>query len=251
MFPGMGAGAPGVPGAYGAYGTHYASTAALADQGAAVRAAAYPNYGAAALAAYPDAWHPAAAVAATSSLYANPGYAATAAMLGLAAAPNAYDYGANVVTQPTNVYVNGDSAGTPQEYSQQASQVASAGAADPNQDSKWLPLGVFAAVEGNATTSDDVFQLSVNPDGIIRGNYHNVKNNQAIPIAGSVDKNTQKAAWTIGGDKAPVYEAGIANLTKDETPMLVHLGDGTTNQMSLIRLPEPQQTADAGGQSPQ
>jgi len=233
----MGAGAAGLP------GTHYAGAAALADQGAAVRDAAigYPNY-AARFAAYPNAWRPAAYA---NSIYANPGYAATAAMLGMAAAPAAYDYGSNVVAQPTNVYVNGDSAGTPQEYSQQASQVASAGAADPSPDSKWLPLGVFAVCPAGATTSDDTFQLAVNPDGIIRGNYDNKRSNQVLPISGSVDKSTQKAAWTIGGDKNPVYEAGISNLTKDETTMLVHVGDGTTNQMTLVRLPEPAQTADA------
>ncbi|MBX9653706.1 hypothetical protein K2Y11_08830 [bacterium] len=237
VFPGMGAGAAGLP------GTHYAGAAALADQGAAVRDAAvgYPDY-AARLAAYPNAWRPAAYA---GSMYANPGYAATAAMLGLAAQPNAYDYGSNVVAQPTNVYVNGDSAGTPQEYTQQASQVASAGAADPSPDSKWLPLGIFAVCATGATTSDDTFQLAVNPDGIIRGNYHNKRNDQVLPITGSVDKNSQKAAWTIGSDKNPVYEAGISNLTKDETTMLVLPGDGTTTQMTLIRLPEPAQTADA------
>jgi hypothetical protein len=169
----------------------------------------------------------------------NPGYAATAAMLGIAAAPVAYDYGGNIVTQPTNVYINGDSVGTPQEYTQQVSQVASAGSAEPDPNAQWLPLGVFAAVTSGQTTSDDVFQLSANPDGVIRGNYDNKKTNEVIPIAGSIDKKTQRAAWTIGGDKMPVYEAGIANLTKDEAPMLVHTGDGTTNQMFLIRLNEP------------
>jgi len=58
-------------------------------------------------------------------------------------------------------------------------------------------------------------------------------------ISGSVDKATQRAAWTIGGHQAPVYEAGIGNLTKDETPILVHLGDGQSRQVALIRLPQP------------
>jgi hypothetical protein len=54
-----------------------------------------------------------------------------------------------------------------------------------------------------------------------------------------VDKKTQRAAWTIGNDQTPVYEAGIGNLTQDQTPMLVHTADGQTRQVSLIRLPQP------------
>ena len=59
------------------------------------------------------------------------------------------------------------------------------------------------------------------------------------PLSGSVDKKSQRAAWTIGGDKTPVYEAGIANLTKDATPILIHLGDGQSRQMTLVRLQQP------------
>jgi hypothetical protein len=178
----------------------------------------------------------------TPSLYQHPGYAALAVGLGLNSQPIPYDYGGNVVTQPTVVYVNGDAAGTPEQYSDQASQIAATGvSAQPNQDSKWLPLGVFALVEGDATSSDDIFQLAVNPQGIIRGNYQNVQSNQVEQISGSVDKTTQRAAWTIGSDQTPVYEAGVANLTRDATPLLVHIGDGQSRQVSLIRLEQPAQ----------
>jgi hypothetical protein len=228
--------------AAGNYGTRYASAAALGAQGAAVRAAAvgYPAYSAAAFAGYATAWQPTNVV--TPSLYQHPGYAALAVGLGLSAQPIPYDYGGNVVVQPSTVYVNGDATAAPQQYADQASQIAASGvSAQPAQDSKWLPLGVFALVEGDATSSDDVFQLAVNPQGIIRGNYHNVRSNQIETISGSVDKKTQRAAWTIGSDQTPVYEAGVANLTKDATPLLVHLGDGQSRQVSLIRLEQPSQ----------
>ena len=192
------------------------------------------------LGAYPNAWAPTNVVSA--SLYTHPGYGALARGLGLAAEPIPYDYGGNVVAQTNTVYVNGDAAGTPQEYANQASQLASTGqAAQPAQDTKWLPLGVFAMVEGNQTSSDYIFQLAVDQQGIIRGNYHNTQTDKVESISGSADKTTQRAAWTIGGHKAPVYEAGIGNLTKDETPILVHLDDGQLRQVALIRLPEPAQ----------
>src|SRR5262245_29693568 len=222
--------------------TRYVSAAALTAQTAAFRTASvqYPAYNPAMLAGYASAWQPTNVV--TPSLYQHPGYGSLAVGLGLNSQPIPYDYGSNVVAQPTIVYVNGDSVGTPQQYADQASQIAATGqSAQPAHDSKWLPLGVFALVEGDATTSDDIFQLAVNPQGIIRGNYNNLRSKQVESISGSVDKNTQRAAWTIGGDQWPVYEAGVANLTKDATPILVHLDNGESNQVSLIRLEQPAQ----------
>lgn len=158
----------------------------------------------------------------------------------MAATPIPYDYGGNVVVQPTTVYVNGDTAGTPQQYAAQASQIVDTGqAAQPAANTKWLPLGVFNVVSGDATSSDDVFQLAVDQKGIVRGNYHNLKSDEVVPINGSVDQKSQRAAWAIGGDKAPVYEAGIGNLTKDTTPILVHLDGGETHQLTLVRMQEP------------
>jgi hypothetical protein len=205
-------------------------------------AGAYPHYNAAAFGQYQNAWHPANIV--SPSLYTHPGYAGLATGLGLAQQPAPYDYGGNVVAQQTAVYVNGNAAGTPQQYAQQTSAIAATGqAAQPAADSKWLPLGVYAVVAGNATSSDDVFQLAVNPQGIIRGNYHNKRTNEVESISGAVDKQTQRTAWTIGNDKLPVYEAGIANLTKESTPILVQGGDGQSQQLTLIRLPQPEQAA--------
>ncbi len=237
VLPGAGAGLPGVPG----YATRHVSADALADQTVAVRAATvdYRTYTAATYANYATAWPPANLT--NQSLYSHPGYAALATGLKLGSQPNVYDYGGNVVVQPSAVYVNGESVGTPQQYADQASQLAAAGqSAQPPENGKWLPLGVFALVEGDATTSDDIFQLAVNQQGVIRGNYHNVKSDQMESLSGSVDRETQRAAWTIGKDTTPVYEAGVMNLTKDATPILIHLEGGQTRQMTLVRLEQQQ-----------
>jgi len=245
VLPGAGVGAAGATGAYGAArsGTYYAGNSALVAQRNTVVAGAYA-YPAVTPAMYAGAWQPTNLTA--PSLYANPGYGALASLLGLATQAVPYDHGSNVVTQSDAVYVNGTPAGTPQEYAEQAGQIASGGAAEPAPDTSWQPLGVFAMVEGDQTEPNDLFQLAVNGQGLIRGNYHNIQTNETTPLAGSVDLKTQRAAWTIGGDQTPVYEAGIANLTKDQTTMLVHAPDGQQRQFSLIRLPEPQPGA-AGG----
>ncbi len=200
---------------------------------------AYPTLNPAMYAGYANAWQPTNLT--SPSLYANPGYGAVAAAVGLGAQPVPYDYGSNVVSQTNAVYVNGDPAGSPQDYADQASQIAAAGNAPPEPNDQWLPLGVFAMVQGEQDNPNDLFQLAVNKSGQIRGNYHNLQSNETTPLAGAVDPKTQRAAWTIGGDQLPTYEAGIANLTKDQTTMLVHTPDGQQRQFTLVRLPEPDQ----------
>jgi hypothetical protein len=225
---------------YAHTGTYYASDEGLAQQALAINQspANFPAYGAALLASHAGAWQPARLTA--PSWYTKPGYGQLVAAFGLAATPQPADYGGNVVVQSDGVYVNGQYAASPAAYTDQAVQIAAAGqSAATAADEKWLPLGVFAIVEGDATTSDDIFQLAIDSHGVIRGNYHNLQSDEMVPISGSLDRQSQRAAWTIGSDQFPVYDAGIANLTKDATPVLVHLSDGQSHQMNLIRLAEP------------
>jgi hypothetical protein len=249
VLPGAGFGRPGVPGGYadaGRYGTHYAGDSALYAQRNTFVAggAAYPTYSAGMYSGYPGAWAPTNMT--SPSLYANPGYGAVAGQLGMAQQSSPYDYGSNVVAQPGAVYVNGNNVGTPQQYAEQAGGLAASGNAQPDPNAQWQPLGVFAMVESGQTSSDDIFQLAVNSQGVLRGNYHNVKDNSVTPLAGAVDPRTQRVAWTIGGDQTPVYEVGIANLTRDQTTMLIHTPDGQQRQFTLIRLPDPAQSGGAG-----
>ena len=94
-----------------------------------------------------------------------------------------------------------------------------------------------------------MFQFAVNKDGIIRGNYYDGLMDTTTPVYGSVDKKTQRAAWTIGKTNDRVFEAGIYNLTQDQTPVLVHLGTEKTEQLLLVRLKD--QAADQTTIQPQ
>jgi hypothetical protein len=152
-------------------------------------------------------------------------------------APVYYDYGNNVVYNNNNVYVNGQDVGSSSEYYDQANQLAATGtAAKAPQDTKWLPLGVFAVSREDNTKTNMVMQLAVNKAGIIRGNYTDSLTGSTQKIHGSVDKKTQRAAWTIGDNTSTVIETGIYNLTKDEAPALVHLGKDRTQQWLLVRV---------------
>ncbi len=172
-------------------------------------------------------------------------YANLSAYCGLAYAdaPD-YDYGSSVVYQDNNVYISGQDAGTPETYAQSATTIADQGqTAMPPATDDWKPLGVFALVQGDEKTSNNIFQLAVNKDGIIRGNYYDGIMDSTTEVYGSIDKRTQRACWTIGKKKDRVFEAGVYNLTQPQCTCLVHLGTQSTSQMMLVRMEQPQNVA--------
>lgn len=193
-------------------------------------------------AAHPGCWT--AAAWANDAAWRAVGWATLASYCGMAAnddsTPIEYNYGTNVLYQDNNVYVNGQQVATAQQYAQQATTLAEQGQtanAPPTQE--WKALGVFALVQGEESTSNNIFQLAVNKDGIIRGNYYDGLMDNTTEVYGAVDKKTQTAAWTIGKKKDRVFEAGVYNLTKEQTPVLVHFGKDRTQQWLLVRMQQP------------
>jgi uncharacterized protein (TIGR03000 family) len=185
--------------------------------------------------AHPLAW--AGAGWAAGAAWTAATWPSLATFINVSAVPINYDYGNTIVYQANTVYNNGEDVGTAQQYTQQASTLAAQGQqAQPPPSDKWQPLGVFALVQGDETTSNTLLQLAVNQEGIIRGNYFDALMNSSSTVFGAVDKKTEQAAWTIGDKKEPVFEAGIFNLTKDETPVLVHFGPDKTQQWLLVRI---------------
>jgi hypothetical protein len=157
--------------------------------------------------------------------------------LGWDSMPEDYDYGSTVLYTGDNVYVEGQAVGSPVEYYDQASSLAAAGAAtQDDQAAQWMPLGVFGLVQGDQANPTMVFQLSINRQGIVRGNCYNTLTDATLPVRGSVDKKTQRVAWTVGDNKNTVFDTGLYNLTKDEAPALVHFGKDSTQEWLMVRL---------------
>jgi hypothetical protein len=163
-----------------------------------------------------------------------------AAFVGITAPPVVYDYGSTVVIQDDQVYVNGDPVATAADYAAQADQIVDTGRqAKPGENDEWQPLGAFGLIQADEKTAQRIFQLAVNKDGIVRGNYYDAVADNTLPVVGSVDKKSQRVAWSIGDKKEIVFETGLSNFTKDDTTVLVHFGKESTQQMILVRLEEP------------
>ena len=161
-------------------------------------------------------------------------------------APYSYDYGNNVTCVGGNVVVDGHPAGTAEEFSQQAADLAETGTEAPaSANDQWLPLGVFALVRNEQQHPQLIMQLAVNQQGIVRGNYTDEVTDSTLPIHGAIDKRTQRAAWTVGDNKYSVMEAGLANLTQSEAPALIHK-NGSTQRWLLVRLNQPGEDGSGG-----
>jgi hypothetical protein len=228
--------------ARGTGGTYYASRTTLATTGGAVRSnfryynAFTPGW----YARYPGAWFAAGWTAAR--IWSAPAWGTVSSYCSYPAEPVYYDYGETVVYSGDTVTINGDQQVPAEVYSQQATDLAAIGQqakVEPKGDD-FQPLGVFAMVREGEATSTNIFQLAVNKDGIIRGNYYNALTDTTEPVYGSVDKKTQRAAWTVADRKTPVFEAGIANLTRDETTILVHFAKDNAQQFTLVRIQQPE-----------
>lgn len=229
-------------------GTRYISASTMSTRGVAIRRnfGYYGSFTPTWFARYPGAWVALGWTAADAWRAAT--WAFCAPFVGFATDAPAiyYNYGDNVTYQDGNVCYDGKVDATQAQYAQQATQIAEVGAkAKPPEDEKWQPLGVFAMTMGNETTSNDIFQLAINKDGIVRGNYYNAMSDTTTPVYGSLDKKSQRLAWTIGDKKTPVYETGLYNLTLAQTTVLAHFSADRTSQFNLFRI--EQNKDDKGG----
>ncbi|NOX55372.1 MAG: protocadherin, partial [Planctomycetes bacterium] len=164
--------------------------------------------------------------------------------------PVYFEYGDTVYYQGDTVYYGDQPVASAEEYAAQAQEIAEA-APEPTQETEWLSLGVFALTqEGDDAPNPTLYlQLAVSKDGLIAGTFFDEASEVAKPLEGAVDKESQRSAWTVVDKKWPVMEAGIANLTKDTVPVLIHFEDGQTQRWLLVRLEEPMEAQ--AGQSDQ
>ena len=88
-------------------------------------------------------------------------------------------------------------------------------------------------------TPQMVFQIAVNKDGIIRGNFYDQITKTNMLVTGAVDKKSQRVAWRVGNNQFLVVETGLYNLTQNESTALVHEGPAKTEVETLVRLKQP------------
>lgn len=160
--------------------------------------------------------------------------------------PIYYNYGENVYYEGDQVYYGDQPVASAEQYAQQAAAIATNVPAEEPPPEDWMSLGVFAITnDGKPSDAEPTMylQLAVSKEGVLNGTFQNTATDSVQPIEGMVDKETQRAAWTIEGKSTPIMETGISNLTQDTAPALVHFADGQTQQWLLVRLKQPNEDA--------
>ena len=112
---------------------------------------------------------------------------------------------------------------------------------------EWLPLGVFALTKEDVSTSNLLLQLAVSKEGYIAGTVTNEDTESVRSVEGTVDRQTQRAAWRFvdGKNADVVMETGIYDLTQDECTALIHFGADQTQTVVMVRLDPPEEQAPA------
>jgi hypothetical protein len=102
-----------------------------------------------------------------------------------------------------------------------------------------MSLGVFAITPDGQKSGPDptlYLQLAISKEGAMNGTLYNQTTGSTQEIEGMADKKSQRCAWTVKGHTRPLMETGIANLTDNTAPALVHFADGQTQQWLMVRL---------------
>jgi hypothetical protein len=168
------------------------------------------------------------------------------------ATPYYWDYGPGEYIHCDNnvIYVNGQWWAPAPVYYERTIQLAeSAPVIAPEQAAQveLLPLGVFAISRDGVVDKNMLVQLAVTKDGVISGTVLNEATGATFDIAGSVDKQTQRAAWTYVDEtgKKIAMETSVFNLTQPESTALLQNGPDDMKVVQLVRLEEPKAGAEA------
>jgi hypothetical protein len=167
--------------------------------------------------------------------------------------PVNFDYGVNVFDDGQFVYYDGAPIGSTVDYADQAVSLAYPKDTPPaptppgeSQTEDWKPLGVWALTQEEKGDAFMFLQLSTNKAGLISGAYVNVLSGEKEPVAGQIDKTTQRAAFHIGNAQGAenalqrtVIETGAYNLTQDVASCFVRFGTGQPQAWLMVRLPAP------------
>jgi hypothetical protein len=116
-----------------------------------------------------------------------------------------------------------------------ARTLAAKGATEPANDDKFMPLGIFTLAPENQTEASAMLQLAVSKQGVLRGSYYDLLSDVNHPIRGSVDKQSQRVAWTFGPQGKVTFQTALPVLTEPSGPVAVHYENGQTRQWVLAR----------------
>jgi hypothetical protein len=187
---------------------------------------------------HPDAWHDTHPHA---DLWAVTGVAGLTNWLGYPAAASA-----TAVTSTTVAAASATTIAAGTEAAATATATSTDGnasnAAAPPPDLEWMPLGVYATGPKDATQAHIYQQLAVSKQGELKGNYYDSITNTTQPVSGSIDRETRKARWKVGGKGGATFETSLDALMKTPSDVTMKSG-GAEHDWELVLVQKPDDKA--------
>lgn len=129
-------------------------------------------------------------------------------------------------------------AGTPAAAASTTTAATDAAAESaPPADLDWMPLGVYASSPQGTAQAHVYQQLAVSRKGEIKGNYYDSISDAVQPLTGSIDRETRKAAWTVG-TKGAKFETTLDALLEPSSTASVRSGAGMQT-WELVQMEKP------------
>ena len=121
-------------------------------------------------------------------------------------------------------------------------RVASEDEGGPASGERGTSLGVFGLTKPGQPAASILVRLAVNREGVVTGESYDLRAGSRQTLVGSIDRKADRVFWTMGADTATVMETELDGLSRAESQVVVHYGDGRseTYSMSPVFTPSPE-----------
>jgi hypothetical protein len=102
-----------------------------------------------------------------------------------------------------------------------------------------FPLGVFRLAPAGQEEAHLILQLVIKKDGTLAGNYCDLISDQATAVEGQVDRKSRRVSFHVGTRQTANFEADLADLTADVTPLFAVYSDHHVQNWLMTRVQAP------------
>ena len=100
---------------------------------------------------------------------------------------------------------------------------------------EWYPLGVYSLMTGPDDVGTRVLQLAVDRRGRINGNYFDMITDSDHSVSGVIDRQTQRAEWSLNQNQNVQFRANIMRLLQPYGSITVQMPGGE-QRWQFVRL---------------
>lgn len=99
----------------------------------------------------------------------------------------------------------------------------------------WQPLGSYSLLNPAGFPTSRFLQLSVDPNGQLRGTYFDGIRDISQPLRGRIDSRTQQASWRIDGMSQYTFRTSLGDLMQPSGSVQISQPGGPQETWRITR----------------